>query len=253
MPRWQSVVLARRGAEMAVGKVRRATQQVHILITTSKNLLNLCRPFYACGTMQTSPVSGNPDTHSIKAGSTEGNVTANTAAVTKRLQQELTTLMFGGESGVSAFPSGDSLFTWVGTIAVSGTDKIILANLSIPTMNVYNHKILQGPNGTAYEGLTFRLVLSFTSEYPFKAPVVRFDTPCFHPNVDVHGNICLDILKEKWSGEQKINHGLFSHFLRILAQIRLLCLYYVLQRHIACVPSYNRFNRCLAMQTVTPR
>ena len=26
----------------------------------------------------------------------------------------------------------------------------------------------------------------------------RFSTPCFHPNVDNHGNICLDILKEKW-------------------------------------------------------
>jgi hypothetical protein len=71
---------------------------------------------------QASQAPGNPDAHAaIKAGSTEGNVTANAAAVTKRLQQELTTLMFGGESGVSAFPSGDSLFTWVGTIAVSGT------------------------------------------------------------------------------------------------------------------------------------
>ena len=61
--------------------------------------------------------------------------------------------------------------------------------------------LTQGAQGTAYEGLTFRLSLKFTSEYPFKPPSVRFDTPCFHPNVDTHGNICLDILKEKWSGE----------------------------------------------------
>lgn len=60
---------------------------------------------------------------------------------------------------------------------------------------------MQGAAGTAYEGLTFRLSLAFTSEYPFKAPTVRFETPCFHPNVDTYGNICLDILKEKWSGE----------------------------------------------------
>lgn len=59
---------------------------------------------------------------------------------------------------------------------------------------------MQGADGTAYEGCTYRLSLKFTSEYPFKAPGVRFDTPCFHPNVDAHGNICLDILKEKWSG-----------------------------------------------------
>lgn len=60
---------------------------------------------------------------------------------------------------------------------------------------------MQGPVGTPYENLSFRLLLNFTSEYPFKPPVVKFDTPCFHPNVDTHGNICLDILKEKWSGE----------------------------------------------------
>jgi ubiquitin-conjugating enzyme E2 C len=28
---------------------------------------------------------------------------------------------------------------------------------------------------------------------------VTFTTPCWHPNVDEHGNICLDILKDKWS------------------------------------------------------
>uniref|UniRef100_A0A8C9A712 UBC core domain-containing protein n=1 Tax=Prolemur simus TaxID=1328070 RepID=A0A8C9A712_PROSS len=26
-----------------------------------------------------------------------------------------------------------------------------------------------------------------------------FLTPCYHPNVDTQGNICLDILKDKWS------------------------------------------------------
>ena len=35
--------------------------------------------------------------------------------------------------------------------------------------------------------------------YPYQSPTVKFTTPCFHPNVDSHGNICLDILKEKWS------------------------------------------------------
>lgn len=58
-----------------------------------------------------------------------------------------------------------------------------------------------------YENLTYRLSLRFTAEYPFKAPTVRFETPCFHPNVDTYGNICLDILKDKWSGEVAIGAG----------------------------------------------
>ena len=49
-----------------------------------------------------------------------------------------------------------------------------------------------------YEGLQFKLDMSFTAEYPYTAPTVKFVTPCFHPNVDQYGNICLDILKVKW-------------------------------------------------------
>ena len=42
-----------------------------------------------------------------------------------------------------------------------------------------------------YEGLTFKLLLKFPTSYPFEAPQVTFSTPCFHPNVDQYGNICL--------------------------------------------------------------
>lgn len=37
-------------------------------------------------------------------------------SVSKRLQQELLSLMMSGEKGVSAFPDGDNLFRWIGTI-----------------------------------------------------------------------------------------------------------------------------------------
>jgi len=33
-----------------------------------------------------------------------------------RLQQELMTLMMSGSKGISAFPDGDNLFKWIGTI-----------------------------------------------------------------------------------------------------------------------------------------
>ena len=95
----------------------------------------------------------------------------NSAAV--RLQRELMELMTNGADGISAFPHNDNLFHWVGTI--------------------------QGVPQTAYDGLEFQLSMKFPMNYPFEAPLVSFTTPCFHPNVDVHGGICLDILKENWS------------------------------------------------------
>lgn len=77
--------------------------------------------------------------------------------------------MSGGDLGVSAFPEGESIFTWIGTI--------------------------EGGKGTAYEGLSYKLSLNFPMDYPFKPPLVKFETLCFHPNVDQYGNICLDILQ----------------------------------------------------------
>jgi ubiquitin-conjugating enzyme E2 C len=107
-------------------------------------------------------------------------------SVVRRLQSELMALMMGTDPGVSAFPDpeGDSMLHWVGTIA--------------------------GSAGTPYEGTSYRLALAFTAEYPYKPPQVRFDTPCFHPNIDAHGNICLDILQDKWSSAYDVRTVLLS-------------------------------------------
>ncbi|XP_027693457.1 ubiquitin-conjugating enzyme E2 C-like isoform X3 [Vombatus ursinus] len=50
-----------------------------------------------------------------------------------------------------------------------------------------------------YEDLRYKLSLEFPSGYPYNAPTVKFVTPCYHPNVDTQGSICLDFLKDKWS------------------------------------------------------
>ncbi|XP_075577354.1 ubiquitin-conjugating enzyme E2 C isoform X2 [Pelecanus crispus] len=62
----------------------------------------------------------------------------------------------------------------------------------------------------AYEELRYRLSLEFPSGYPYTAPTVRFLTPCYHPNIDTQGNICLDILKDKWSALYDVRTILLS-------------------------------------------
>lgn len=39
---------------------------------------------------------------------------------------------------------------------------------------------------------------------------MKFISPCFHPNVDDKGFICLDILKEKWSALYDVRSILLS-------------------------------------------
>ena len=67
-----------------------------------------------------------------------------------------------------------------------------------------------GAPGTVYEGLKYKLDLTFPADYPYTAPTIKFITPCFHPNVDQFGNICLDILKEKWSAAYSVQTILLS-------------------------------------------
>nr|XP_020662708.1 ubiquitin-conjugating enzyme E2 C [Pogona vitticeps] len=64
--------------------------------------------------------------------------------------------------------------------------------------------------GQVYEDLRYKLALEFPSGYPYNAPTVKFLTPCYHPNVDLQGNICLDILKDKWSALYDVRTILLS-------------------------------------------
>lgn len=45
------------------------------------------------------------------------------------------------------------------------------------------HATFHGPPGTPYEGGTFSIEIRVPSEYPFKPPMMRFNTKIWHPNI----------------------------------------------------------------------
>jgi len=67
-----------------------------------------------------------------------------------------------------------------------------------------------GPSETPYEGGIFKIIINFPTDYPFKAPKVKFDTKVYHPNVNSSGQICLDVLKDQWSPALTIPKVLLS-------------------------------------------
>ncbi len=104
----------------------------------------------------------------------------------QRIRKELKLLQEESKSmpGCSAGPEGDDLLTWQG--------------------------IIVGPEGTPYVGGVFKLEIKFPTDYPYKAPKVTFATPIYHCNINRAGNICLDILKDKWSPVLTIGKVLLS-------------------------------------------
>lgn len=104
--------------------------------------------------------------------------------VAKRLQSDLMMLIMNPIKGVSAFPDGDNLLLWKGTV--------------------------EGNDDGVYAGMEYSLTISFPLNYPMSPPQVRFMTPIFHPNIDMSGNICLDILKENWSASYTVSALLLS-------------------------------------------
>lgn len=55
-----------------------------------------------------------------------------------------------------------------------------------------------------YAGMSFKISIHFPPNYPYVPPVIKFESPCFHPNVDIaSGAICLDILQVCVPGPQR--------------------------------------------------
>lgn len=52
---------------------------------------------------------------------------------------------------------------------------------------------------TPFEDGTFKLLMTFDESYPNKPPTVKFLSRMFHPNVYASGELCLDILQNRWS------------------------------------------------------
>jgi ubiquitin-protein ligase len=101
-----------------------------------------------------------------------------------RIQKELYEINLEPPCNCKAAPKGDNLLEWVATI--------------------------EGPPGSPYEGFLYFLDITFPLEYPFRPPKVRFRTRIYHCNINKKGEICLDILKDKWSPVLKISKVLLS-------------------------------------------
>ncbi|KAI9708398.1 MAG: Ubiquitin-conjugating enzyme E2 7 [Bogoriella megaspora] len=121
-----------------------------------------------------------------------------TTVASKRLFQEYRTLSTNPPDGINAGPvTEDDIFLW--------------------------EALIQGPEGTPFEGGIFPAELKFPKDYPLAPPTMKFTCAMWHPNVYSNGNVCISILhppgddpnhyesaSERWSPIQSVEKILIS-------------------------------------------
>lgn len=106
------------------------------------------------------------------------------SSATRRIQKEHEQLCKDPPSNCSAGPEANNILRWTATII--------------------------GPEDSPYNGGVFQLIIAFPDDYPFQPPKVQFVTKIYHPNINSHGQICVDILKDAWTPAYTISKVLLS-------------------------------------------
>ncbi len=66
-------------------------------------------------------------------------------------------------------------------------------------------EIIIKPDEGFYKFGIFKFQMSINNNFPIDAPKVKCLNKIYHPNIDLDGNICLNILREDWSPVLNLN------------------------------------------------
>lgn len=73
------------------------------------------------------------------------------------------------------------------------------------------------PEEGFYTAGTFAFTISIPADYPHSPPKVHCDTLVYHPNIDLDGNVCLNILRQDWKPVLTLSAVLYGIVLLFLS------------------------------------
>merc|ERR1712015_426229 len=71
--------------------------------------------------------------------------------------------------------------------------------------DLLNFRLVISPDEGFYRGGKFVFTFKINPNYPHEPPKVKCATKVYHPNIDLEGNVCLNILREDWKPVLTIN------------------------------------------------
>lgn len=76
--------------------------------------------------------------------------------------------------------------------------------------NLMNITLELCPEEGYYARGKFTFTLNVPQDYPHKPPKVKCQTKIYHPNIDLDGNVCLNILRQDWKPILTLSSVLFG-------------------------------------------
>ncbi|KAL7752084.1 NEDD8-conjugating protein ubc12 [Sorochytrium milnesiophthora] len=71
--------------------------------------------------------------------------------------------------------------------------------------NLLQFELSISPDEGFYRGGTFHFTFRVSNGYPHEPPKVLCTQKIYHPNIDLEGNVCLNILREDWKPVLNLN------------------------------------------------
>jgi len=76
--------------------------------------------------------------------------------------------------------------------------------------DLLNFSVTIKPDEGYYKNGTFKFVFKIGEDYPHQPPKVKCVTKIYHPNIDLEGNVCLNVLREDWKPVLNINTTVYG-------------------------------------------
>ncbi|EFR03571.1 ubiquitin carrier protein [Nannizzia gypsea CBS 118893] len=71
--------------------------------------------------------------------------------------------------------------------------------------DILNFILIIEPDEGMYRGGTFSFTFTINQNFPHDPPKVKGQQKIYHPNIDLEGNVCLNILREDWKPVLNLN------------------------------------------------
>jgi ubiquitin-protein ligase len=71
--------------------------------------------------------------------------------------------------------------------------------------DILNFTLTIEPDEGMYKGGAFHFNFSVNQNFPHDPPKVKCTQKIYHPNIDLEGNVCLNILREDWKPVLNLN------------------------------------------------